>query len=427
MDRRTYLRRAGYTLGLPSVVGLGSGCLESDAAETTLSGAKSNDRSAVNTTTASDSGATTAQELSPTTTQTETPTATPALGEPETWSQHHDRPTNRAYTPAVVGPDSPDSMVWRREMNVESPVTVADGRVYVGTGGRDTRLLALDARTGEMEWVTRAVGGFVRTAPAVADGRVVVEDNFGVVSAFDATTGEHRWRFETTFADVSDSLSYSVPSSPTVAGGSVFVGDLEAGFYALSLENGTVQWQLDVDYPVTATPAVDGNLVIVGAENGVLAAYNVETGEQIWRQTREASITAAPTIADDTVYVTDKDTSLVAFDEETGRIVWAKSDVGWGSPAVTSDHVWVGRHVVSRATGEIVGTLSREVAGHTVGEKRAYATDGDGVVTAFNRESQREQWRYDTGARIGGIPSLALTTTALFVPSAKGLFAIEGA
>ena len=430
MDRRTYLGRIGGTVGLTSIVDLVSGCLESESSETPLSGTKSEGRSAVNTTRASHSGKPTDQKLSstPSATQTETPTAMPTPGgDVETWPQHYDRPTNRGYKPAVVGPDSPDSMVWRREMSVESPVTVADGRVYVGTGGRDTRLFALDGRTGETEWVTRAVGGFLRTAPAVADGYVVVQDNFGVVSAFDASTGEHRWRFETTFADVSDSLSYSVPSSPTVVDGSVFVGDLKAGFYTLALEDGTLQWQLEIDHPVTATPAVDDGLVIIGAENGAIGAYDVATGEQMWGLTRDFSITATPTIADGTVYVTDSNASLVALDEKDGQIVWTQTGVRGDSPSVTSDRIWAGQHVVTRATGEVVETLSREVGGHAIGKKRTYAADGDGVVYAFDRESGREQWRYDTGARIGAIPSLALTSTALFIPSAKGLFVIEGA
>jgi outer membrane protein assembly factor BamB len=68
-----------------------------------------------------------------------------------------------------------------------SDVTVADGRLFLGT--YDDRLLAVDPADGQTLWEFEAEGG-VLGAPAVSDGRVVFGAFGGKVHALDATTGE---------------------------------------------------------------------------------------------------------------------------------------------------------------------------------------------------------------------------------------------
>ncbi|MBL8536749.1 MAG: PQQ-dependent dehydrogenase, methanol/ethanol family [Hyphomonadaceae bacterium] len=85
-------------------------------------------------------------------------------------------------------------------------VAVWNGRVYVGT--IDGRLIALDARTGAKLWdvvtVDQSRPYTITGAPRVARGLVFIGNGgaeFGVrgyVSAYDARTGDLRWRFYTT-------------------------------------------------------------------------------------------------------------------------------------------------------------------------------------------------------------------------------------
>ncbi|MCC7413574.1 MAG: PQQ-dependent dehydrogenase, methanol/ethanol family [Gammaproteobacteria bacterium] len=85
------------------------------------------------------------------------------------------------------------------------------GKVYVGTG--DGRLLALDAQTGEELWSTltldRSTPRTINGAPRVFNGLVLIGHGGadlgpvrGYVTAYDAETGEQRWRF------------YTVPGNP---------------------------------------------------------------------------------------------------------------------------------------------------------------------------------------------------------------------
>lgn len=80
------------------------------------------------------------------------------------------------------------------------------GRIYVGT--MDGRLVAVDARTGELAWEAQTTepgsGLYITGAPRAFDGLVVIgnggADFAGVrghVSAYDAETGEQKWKFFT--------------------------------------------------------------------------------------------------------------------------------------------------------------------------------------------------------------------------------------
>jgi len=89
---------------------------------------------------------------------------------------------------------------------VNRGVAVWGGRVYVGT--LDGRLIALDARTGALAWervtVDQAQPYTITGAPRAARGLIYIGNGgaeYGVrgyVSAYDARSGDLRWRFYTT-------------------------------------------------------------------------------------------------------------------------------------------------------------------------------------------------------------------------------------
>jgi PQQ-dependent dehydrogenase (methanol/ethanol family) len=84
-------------------------------------------------------------------------------------------------------------------------VAVADGTVYLGT--LDSKLVALEAKTGKVLWQTEIADpekGYSETmAPVVIDGKVLIGTNGGeygirgFLKAFDAKTGKEIWTFYT--------------------------------------------------------------------------------------------------------------------------------------------------------------------------------------------------------------------------------------
>lgn len=94
---------------------------------------------------------------------------------------------------------------------VNRGVAYHDGKVYVGT--LDSRLVALDARTGRTVWSTQVASKVddysITSAPRIIKGKVITGisgSEFGVrgfVAAYDAQTGRQAWRFWTVPGDPS--------------------------------------------------------------------------------------------------------------------------------------------------------------------------------------------------------------------------------
>ncbi len=101
----------------------------------------------------------------------------------------------------------PDSSVYRSLCcgAVNRGLAAHDSTLYLAT--IDARLVALDARSGAVRWMREVAplgqGYSMTLAPLVVNGRVIVGvsgGEFGVrgfVDAYDARTGERRWRFWT--------------------------------------------------------------------------------------------------------------------------------------------------------------------------------------------------------------------------------------
>ena len=133
---------------------------------------------------------------------------------------------------------------------------VAYGRVFIGN--INGRVLALDARTGEVAWV-RVVDDFVYSSPAIADETIYVGSYDHHLYALDAVTGEVRWR-----TDAGERIS----GSPSVIGPLVYASTIarepsEGRTFAVDRRSGEVVWSFpDGRY----SPAVvsEGLMVITG-------------------------------------------------------------------------------------------------------------------------------------------------------------------
>ena len=153
-------------------------------------------------------------------------------------------------------------LAWSTEIPIPdgTPTTpiVVDGVIYIG--GAYSKVVALDASTGEirwsydpdmpavfarqprLSWISRANRGV-----AVWDGRVFLTTADCRLIAIDAATGEHEWTQQVCDND----MGYAISDSPYVGGGKIFVGN--AG--SESEKN----------------------------NRGYVAAYDPATGREIWR------------------------------------------------------------------------------------------------------------------------------------------------
>ena len=103
---------------------------------------------------------------------------------------------------------------------------VSDGTVFAAS--KNGTLTALDAADGSVEWQASIESG-VHTPPSVADGRVVVEAGNGTrTMAFEETTGDRLWTFETGVSS----------GAPAIVGNRVLATGANTGIHALEAASG---------------------------------------------------------------------------------------------------------------------------------------------------------------------------------------------
>lgn len=123
------------------------------------------------------------------------------------------------------------------QVGFQSSPAVVDGVVYVGC--RDAHLYAIDAQSGKKKWDYPTSKSWVNVTPAVVDGSVYF------------ATGDTR-RFQAVEAKTGR-LRFTVPvftvtfSSPAVADGVAYFGNLNGSLYAVDVKSGSVIWEFQTE------------------------------------------------------------------------------------------------------------------------------------------------------------------------------------
>jgi outer membrane protein assembly factor BamB len=183
---------------------------------------------------------------------------------------------------------------------VSSPVVVGD-RVFVFTRQRDDELvLCLDPATGKERWRSEPYpapyqwwpgeGTFSkgpRSTPTVAGGRVYTAGVSGVLSCFDAGTGQVLWRKGAT-----QPPPYGGPASPLVTGGLCIAHlgcggrDDKDGLTAFDAATGEVRWRFaDGSGPGYGSPILvelAGERQVVALTSWELLGVSAATGKKLW-------------------------------------------------------------------------------------------------------------------------------------------------
>jgi polyvinyl alcohol dehydrogenase (cytochrome) len=204
------------------------------------------------------------------------------------------------------------------------------GLLYVGSGNNyeapsgplADSILAIDYKTGELEWSTQFTSPDVFSAgnPTgkdadvgaspnlwTSEGRALVGagDKAGVYHALDRDTGEVVW--ETTLTPGSF-FGGEIGSGALVDDKIVVVSNVGdaatnaptnvAKVFALDPDSGEILWEEDfqgkIFAPVSAVPGV----AFVGTDTGVLAALDTRTGEQLWTTNAPDRTGCGPSIVD---------------------------------------------------------------------------------------------------------------------------------
>ena len=161
------------------------------------------------------------------------------------------------------------------------------------------------------------------------------------------------WTFKlsgTAANGVEDAGSFA--ANPVVVNGVVYIQDLDANVYAVSLATGKLKWEYQVNIPEKSGPGPDGvavaNGVVYGDTSTAVFALKASTGSVLWNDTSllnsgQGAFEIQPQVAGGRVYLASAYGKgpgggiLLALNASTGKELWSFNTVIGGEPVgVTS-------------------------------------------------------------------------------------------
>ncbi len=173
------------------------------------------------------------------------------------------------------------------------------------------------------------------------------------ISAANVGTLREAWTFKLTGA-AATSVTYagSLAAAPVVVNGVVYLQDLYANVYAISLATGKQLWEYSVNVAEKSGPGPDGvavaDGVVYGDSSTTVFALNAATGKVLWNDTSllnsgQGAFEIQPQVSGGRVYLASAYGSgpgggvLLGLNAATGAVLWRFNTVVGGEPTgVTS-------------------------------------------------------------------------------------------
>ncbi|MFN5880879.1 MAG: outer membrane protein assembly factor BamB, partial [Burkholderiales bacterium] len=215
-------------------------------------------------------------------------------------------------------------MAWRIKAGKPLAAGVGSDGTMAVVATREGELRAFDAQ-GAALW-SAPVGAEVVTAPAVADGTVVVRASDNRVLAFEAKTGKRLWNFQRQ----NPPLVLRNAGGIAVIPGTAFIGMPGGRLVALALNSGAPRWDVALAQPrganeleriadVVGSPLVIGREICAVAYQGRIGCFDLASGRLVWSQ--EFSSATGFDIDDAGLVSADADDRVRAFDRR-GQAGW---------------------------------------------------------------------------------------------------------
>ena len=270
----------------------------------------------------------------------------------------------------------------------DDAVTVKDGRLYIACDS----VYCLDAYTGEMIWVFGDANGYGST-PAVSDGKVYcAQGTESLIYCLDAENGEEIWSSEVTGVTVSCMTVWQDMLFVPTFNNLLFEGLL----FALDNSSGEIIWE-NGDPPGRywdSSPNVVDGVIYIGGMDGYLRAIDAASGETIWLSSFGANITATPAYHSDAVFIgsDSNDGPFASVNALTGVFNWLQNIGIHGSPGIADGLVFFGEINADSA-----------------------------AVFALDCETGDEIWKYEIfGGIIGITSSPSITDGVVYIAATDG-------
>ena len=260
-----------------------------------------------------------------------------------------------SFTAPASWPDALN-LKWKVEVGLgySAPIIVGD-RVYAFSRQDENEVMrALDAATGKTVWeskylatykpnpaATRSHGTGPKSTPTFADGRLYTLGMSGMVTAFDAASGQQIWQKPSPPVEP----LYHTAMSPLVDRGLVIVhvgGHGNGALTAFDARSGDAKWRWPGDGPAYGSPmAIDiaGTRQIVTFTQDNLVGVSAADGALLWRRpytVRSTRNAVTPIRFGQTLIISGLGMPVTAFRLINRGGQWTAEDV-WENHDITMD------------------------------------------------------------------------------------------
>ncbi len=267
-------------------------------------------------------------------------------------------------------------------------------------------------------------GSFVST-PVIADGVVFIGDLDGTVHAIDLQTGQKKWKFK----DPTPQVGFNTTAA--VKDGLVYLGDEDGVFFCLDATSGEKKWSYKTDGEINSAANFYHDYVLFGSQDATLYCLDRNSGKEIWKHTIGDQIRCSPTVAEDRCFLAGCDGKLHVVNLENGEETGAvdiQAPTG-STPAAAGRLIYFGTEgatffCIDWKQLTPIWNWKDRVHSYPIRSSAALTSAAvifggrDKMVHAMDPKSGDKLWNFSTKGRIDGSPVVA--GQRVFVGSADG-------
>ena len=216
------------------------------------------------------------------------------------------------------------SVIWQFETGkpVWSRPVYDDGVLYMGS--MDGLAYSLNAENGSQRW-SQDLGGAISANIVFENGLLYMNSYNQSANALDPSSGAIIWTIDT---------STAVWGASAVSGDELYLVDLDGTVYALDAMTGKIRWTEEIGEVVQAGPAIGNGIVYVvttgdpevdsDERNGSVVALSMDNGDVLWNEQVQQRLYTPPIVVGESVLVAlnEGDALLLEFDGNDGRLTW---------------------------------------------------------------------------------------------------------
>lgn len=244
--------------------------------------------------------------------------------------RHHRTPVIGNRVPILPSENAatPDASIASVEVLLPAAETNADWPQPGGSADHSNGQLALGT-TLTRAWSAQIAGGSNRerlaAAPVVAGGKLFVMDVNASVTAFDAASGQRLWSVNVATGDANRGSRFG--GGVSFDDGKLFATDGLGDVVAMNPADGTILWHTKPGAPLRGAPAVSNGTIYALSQDNQLYALSQADGSLSWTQSGSLQSqglfgVAAPASGQGTVVAGFSSGELNAYRYENGRTLW---------------------------------------------------------------------------------------------------------